>query len=119
MHELARAAVSGDENALEAFDYKRNEKGKIPNVNPKEQKASSFFGSTEALSFLVSGDKGTVLVVNENGKFSKLYQMEAPIIRLLYNQDRQMLVTVTDTFMLGQYIFKSETEIENLMTVSV
>jgi hypothetical protein len=103
---------------LEAFDYKRSTKNK-PNPNQKDDKTVAFYGNTEALCFLISGNKGSVYIANENGKFNKLYQMEAPIIKLLYNQDRQMLVTVTDSFMLGQYIFKSESEVENLMTVSM
>jgi hypothetical protein len=78
---------------------------------------SIFMGASESLSFLISGDKGTVYYINENAKSTKLHQMESGITRMLYNQEKSMLICITDNLMLGQYLIKSDSEIRNLMTV--
>lgn len=115
--ELARAAVSGDENALEAFDYKRAIKSKSNQVG--QQKATPFFGGNESLCFLLAGDKGSVYYVNENSRYFKLYQMDTSVIKLLYNMEKSMLISITDNLMLGEYILKSDTEVHNIMTVKL
>ena len=48
---LARAAVSGDESALDMFNWKRGSKSKMGN---------SPFGQQESLSFFVGGASGKV-----------------------------------------------------------
>ena len=113
--ELAKAAVSGDENALEAFDYKQSARGK----STQKLDSKPFYGATEAICFIIGGDKGSVFFINENAKFIKLYQMDGPVLKLLYNQDRSILISVTETLMLSQYFLKSETEATNLMTVKL
>jgi intraflagellar transport protein 140 len=115
--ELARAAVSGDENALEAFDYKRSARGKPTNKLDSQNKP--FYGAAEAICFIIGGDKGSVFFINENVKFIKLYQMDGQILKLLYNQERSLLVSITDTLMLSQYILKPEGEAANIMTVKL
>lgn len=115
MRELARAAVSGDENALEAFDYKQSARGKP--TQKLGSKPLSFYGVSEAICFIIAGEKGSVYYVNENAKFNRLFQMDGCIAKLLYNQERSLLLAVTDTFMLGQYHLRSDSEANNLMTV--
>lgn len=79
-----------------------------------------FMKSAESLNFLIAGDKGTVYFVNEAGKFSKLFQMDSGgIKKLLYNQEKAMLIVITRNQMLGQYIIKSEVEVKHLMTVKL
>ena len=78
-----------------------------------------FMGSSEAICFLLSGDKGSVYFVNENAKFHRLYQMESGITKLLYSQDKHMLFSITDNLMFGQYSLRTDTEVKNIMTVSI
>ena len=47
--ELARAAVSGDESALDMFNWKRGKNNKMMTTQ---------FGPSEALSFFVGGASG-------------------------------------------------------------
>lgn len=117
MHDLAKAAIAGDEAALELFEYKSKANNKGGKKNRMDTK-SLFMSSSESLSFIISGDKGSVYLVNENAKFNKLYQMESGISKLMYNQEKSMIISITDNQMLGQYVIKSETEVKNLMTVS-
>lgn len=117
LHELAKAAIAGDEAALELFEYKSlsgNKAGKKGKIDTK----SIFMGSAESLCFILSGDKGSVYYVNENAKLFKLYQMDQSVTKLLYSQEKSMLLSLTDSLMLGQYHLKSETEAKNLMTVT-
>jgi hypothetical protein len=113
---LAKAAVEGDETARDLLEYKSQSQQKENKKNKMDTK-SIFMGSSESLSFLFSGDKGSVYYINENCKFNKLFQMETGIVRLLYNQEKYMLIAITSNQMLGQFIVKSETEAKNLMTV--
>lgn len=113
---MAKAAIAGDEAALELFEYKSQSNAKGAKKNKMDTK-NIFMGSSEALSFLLAGDKGSVYFVNENAKFVKLYQMDSGIVKILYNQEKSMLISITDNQMLGQYVIKSENEAKNLMTV--
>ena len=54
---LARAAVSGDESALDMFNWKQ--KG-------KSSKLSSVLGSSEAMSFYVGSNNGTAQLYRSN-----------------------------------------------------
>jgi len=76
-------------------------------------------GSSEALCFLISGDKGSVYCVNESIKYNKLYQMESGITKLLYSQEKSMLFSITEDLMLGQYALKNDNEAKNVMTVKL
>ena len=118
LHELAKAAIAGDESALELFEYRSQSTSKGPKKNKIDTK-NIFMGSSEAICFLVSGDKGSVYFVNESAKFHRLYQMESGITKLLYSQDKHMLFSITDNLMFGQYSLKTDTDAKNIMTVKL
>lgn len=114
---MAKAAIAGDEAALEMFDYKSqsargNKKGKMDTK-------SIFMGASEALCFIVVGDKGNAYYVNETGRYNRLFKMENGISKILYNQEKSMIIAITDNQMLGQYVMRSETEVRHLMTVKL
>lgn len=48
---LARAAVSGDESALDMFNWRKGKNNKMANMS---------LGPQEALTFFVGGDKGEI-----------------------------------------------------------
>lgn len=79
----------------------------------------NLFMGSESLNFLVGGEKGSVFSINESAKFSKLFQMDTAITKLLYNQEKSMLIAITRSQMLGQYIVRSENEVSNRMTVRI
>ncbi len=115
MHQLAKAAIDGDEAALEMFEYRpKSSKGKTKN---KMDTKNIFMGSAEALCFILADAKGSVYYINENQRLFKFFEMEASVARLLYNQENSTLISITDNQMLGQYIFKSESEFKHVMTV--
>ena len=118
LHELAKAAIAGDESALELFEYRSQSTNKGNKKNKIDTK-NIFMGSSEALCFLLSGDKGSVYCVNEHIKLNKLYQMERGITKLLYSQEKSMLFSITEDLMLGQYALKSDIEAKNIITVKL
>lgn len=113
---MAKAAVEGDEIARDLLDYKSQSQ---KNRSNKMDTKNIFMSSNESLSFLLAGDKGSVYLINDSSKFNKLFQMESGIARILYNADKAMLISISKTQMLGQYVIKSETEVRNLMTVKL
>ncbi len=118
LHELAKAAIAGDESALELFEYRSQSSAKSVKKNKIDTK-NIFMGSSEAICFLLSGDKGSVYFVNESAKFHRLYQMESGITKLLYSQEKHMLFSITDNLMFGQYSLKTDTDARNVMTVKL
>lgn len=112
---LAKAAVDGDETARDLFEYKsQSQRG---NRNKSKMDTKNLFMSSESLNFIVAGDKGSVFYVNESAKFFKLFQMDNAVTKILYNQEKSMLISITRNQMLGQYIIRSENEVSNRMTV--
>ena len=118
---MARAAVTGDEAALELFDYRpQTAKTNVGGAGGSNRRGKSMFmNSSESLCFLLCGDKGSVYFVNENARFNKLFKMESSVVQLMFNQEKSILIALTNTQMLGQYHIKSDNEARNLLTVKL
>uniref|UniRef100_UPI003AAE6617 intraflagellar transport protein 140 homolog n=1 Tax=Centroberyx gerrardi TaxID=166262 RepID=UPI003AAE6617 len=101
---LARASVSGDENALDMFSWKG---------------APLKMGPQEGLMFYVSTADGKVYHVDERGKTSALLSVEGPIQKLFYLEKREALAVVTETLMLSQYTLGPEGGAQELMKVKL
>ncbi|OWF41021.1 intraflagellar transport protein 140 homolog [Mizuhopecten yessoensis] len=108
---LARAAVSGDEKALDLFTWKSKGKG--------NSKMSSMFGPTEALTFFVGGESGGVYYVNENGQCTQIFSVDTAILRFLYYEEKNVLITVTENMMLTQHAIMPEGDAKELMRVKM
>ncbi|XP_061911877.1 intraflagellar transport protein 140 homolog [Entelurus aequoreus] len=90
---LARASVSGDENALDMFSWKG---------------APLKMGPQEGLAFYVSTADGKVYGVDEHGKTSTLLSMDSAVKKLFFLATREVLTVITDTMMLSQYTLGPE-----------
>ncbi|KAJ8364162.1 hypothetical protein SKAU_G00129930 [Synaphobranchus kaupii] len=108
MVQLARAAVSGDENALDMFNWRKAGKG-----------ASLKLGSLEGLTFFVSTADGYVHCVDEKGKSSPVLNVDSPVQKLLYLEKRDVLAVITETLMLSQYSLGPEGGAQELMKVKL
>ncbi|XP_050392806.2 intraflagellar transport protein 140 homolog [Patella vulgata] len=89
---LARAAVSGDESALDMFNWKRSKNSKLQS-----------FGPSESLAFFIGGGNGGVYYVNENGQCTQSFCLDASIKELLFYEERSILVTVTSQLQMTQH----------------
>ncbi|XP_064178375.1 intraflagellar transport protein 140 homolog isoform X2 [Anguilla rostrata] len=106
--QLARAAVSGDENALDMFNWRKAGKG-----------ASLKLGSLEGLTFFVSTADGHVHCVDEKGKSSPVLTVDSPVQKLLYLEKRDVLAVITETLMLSQYSLGPEGGAQELIKVKL
>ncbi|XP_003928427.1 intraflagellar transport protein 140 homolog isoform X2 [Saimiri boliviensis] len=106
--QLAKAAVSGDEKALDMFNWKKSSSGSLLKL-----------GSQEGLSFFVSLMDGTVHYVDEKGKTTQVVSADSAIQTLFYVEKREALVVVTENLRLSLYVVPPEREAEEVMKVKL
>ncbi|XP_012989276.2 intraflagellar transport protein 140 homolog isoform X2 [Esox lucius] len=105
---LARAAVSGDENALDMFNWKKAGKAAPLKMGPQE-----------GLAFYVSTEDGRVHCVDERGGSSQVLSVDSSVLKLFYLKKRDILAVVTDTLLLSQYTLGPEGGAQELMKVKL
>ncbi|XP_050824034.1 intraflagellar transport protein 140 homolog isoform X3 [Gopherus flavomarginatus] len=106
--QLAKAAVSGDEKALDMFNWRKAGIGVPLKVGPQE-----------GLSFFISVTDGSVHYVNEKGKTSHALSTDSPIQKLLIMEKRDVLVVITENLLLSMYTITFEGEAEEIMKVKL
>ncbi|XP_038276119.1 intraflagellar transport protein 140 homolog isoform X2 [Dermochelys coriacea] len=106
--QLAKAAVSGDEKALDMFNWRKAGIGVPLKVGPQE-----------GLSFFISVADGSVHYVNEKGKTSHAFSTDSPIQKLLIMEKRDVLVVITENLLLSMYTITLEGEAEEIMKVKL
>ncbi|KAJ7305775.1 hypothetical protein JRQ81_010141 [Phrynocephalus forsythii] len=105
--QLAKAAVSGDERALDMFNWRKGGMGMPLKMGPQE-----------GLSFLISVTDGTVHYVNERGKTSQALATESSVQKLLF-MEKDVLVVITETLLLSLHKLSPEGEAEELLKVKL
>ncbi|XP_030625080.1 intraflagellar transport protein 140 homolog [Chanos chanos] len=105
---LARAAVSGDENALDMFNWKQSGRG-----------SSLKLGTLENLTFYVSTADGCVHSVDERGRSVTVLSVEGSVQRLFYLEHRAILAVVTDSLLLSQFSLGPEGGAQELSKVKL
>ncbi|KAM5198317.1 intraflagellar transport protein 140 homolog isoform 1-T4 [Hipposideros larvatus] len=106
--QLAKAAVSGDEKALDMFNWRKSGFGSFLKM-----------GSQEGLSFFVSLMDGTVHYVDEKGRTTQAASTDSSIQTLFYIQKREALVVVTENLLLSLYLVTPQGEAEEVMKVKL
>ncbi|TFK04093.1 ankyrin repeat domain-containing protein 33 [Platysternon megacephalum] len=106
--QLAKAAVSGDEKALDMFNWRKAGIGVPLKVGPQE-----------GLSFFISVTDGSVHYVNEKGKTNHALSTDSPIQKLLIMEKRDVLVVITENLLLSMYTITLEGEAEEIMKVKL
>ncbi|XP_052833890.1 intraflagellar transport protein 140 homolog [Octopus bimaculoides] len=108
---LVRAAVKGDQKALDMFDLKGRQ---------SDTKYSSIFGMSESFNFFCGGATGGVYHILENGTCTTLFSVSSRILNLFYYTEQNILVTLTHNLMLSQHKVDSQTQkAEELMKVKL
>lgn len=106
--QLAKAAVSGDERALDMFNWRKSGFGSLLKM-----------GSQEGLSFFVSLMDGTVHYVDEKGKTTRVASTDSSVQTLFYIEKKEALVVVTQNLLLSLYAVRPEGEAEEVMKVKL
>ncbi|XP_047485121.1 intraflagellar transport protein 140 homolog [Penaeus chinensis] len=92
---LARAAVSGDERALDIFSSWR------PRTGHKRLGLGS--NAKENLNFFLGSSTGVLYHVSDSGNCVEVLQADGGIKRLLHHESRNLLVVITEGMVLGQF----------------
>ncbi|XP_019323655.2 intraflagellar transport protein 140 homolog [Panthera pardus] len=106
--QLAKAAVSGDERALDMFNWRKSSFGSLLKM-----------GSQEGLSFFVSLMDGTVHYVDEKGKTTEAASTDSSVQALFYLERREALVVVTRSLLLSLFVVRPAGEAEEVMKVKL
>ncbi|XP_076827042.1 intraflagellar transport protein 140 homolog isoform X2 [Brachyhypopomus gauderio] len=106
---LARAAVSGDEDALDKFNWKKSNKG-VGAFSP---------GSQDGLTIYASTADGCVYSVDEQGRSVCLLTVEGRVQNLFYSERRSVLAVVTDSLLLSQFSLGPEGGAQELSRVKL
>ncbi|KAM9015945.1 intraflagellar transport protein 140 homolog isoform 3-T4 [Ara ararauna] len=106
--QLAKAAVSGDEKALDMFNWRKAGAG-----------APLKMGLQEGLSFFIALTDGSVHYVNEKGKTRHALSTDSLIQKLLFMEEREVLVVITENLQLSLHAITPEGEAEELMKVKL
>ncbi|XP_070580461.1 intraflagellar transport protein 140 homolog isoform X2 [Ptychodera flava] len=105
---LARAAVSGDESALDMFSWKKG-----------NNKASIKINANDAQTCFISGSEGNVFYLDEKGACKAVFNADGAVKKLLYNEYKDILVVVTETLMLSQFSVSSDGHCQEIMKVKL
>ncbi|XP_037392907.1 intraflagellar transport protein 140 homolog isoform X2 [Pygocentrus nattereri] len=106
---LAKAAVSGDEDALDKFNWRKASKGGGV-WSP---------GSQEGLTIYASTADGCVFSVDDRGRSVPLLTVEGRVQKLFYSERRAMLAVVTDSLLLSQFSLGPEGGAQELSKVKL
>ncbi|RLV94083.1 hypothetical protein DV515_00013283, partial [Chloebia gouldiae] len=106
--QLAKAAVSGDEKALDMFNWKKAGIG-LPLKTVVQ----------EGLSFFITLTDGSVHYVNEKGRSRQVLSMDSLVRKLLLLEERDVLLVITETLQLSLHAVSPEGEAEELMKVKL
>ncbi|XP_049336025.1 intraflagellar transport protein 140 homolog isoform X1 [Astyanax mexicanus] len=106
---LAKAAVSGDEDALDKFNWRKSSKGGGV-WSP---------GSQEGLTIYASTADGCVYSVDDRGRSVSLLTVEGRVQKMFYSERRAMLAVVTDSLLLSQFSLGPEGGAQELSKVKL
>eukprot|EP00079_Xenopus_tropicalis_P029812 XP_012825483.1 PREDICTED: intraflagellar transport protein 140 homolog isoform X1 [Xenopus tropicalis] len=106
--QLAKAAVSGDEKALDMFNW--NKSGKWTPMKSVSQQEFHFF---------LSAKDGSVYFVNEQLKNSQIVTLDSPVKRLFFMEKKSILVIVTENLLLSQFFISQEGNAEEISKVKL
>ncbi|XP_037670915.1 intraflagellar transport protein 140 homolog isoform X2 [Choloepus didactylus] len=106
--QLAKAAVSGDEKALDMFNWRKSGFGSFLKM-----------GSQEGQSLFVSLMDGSVHYVDEQGQTAWAAATEGPIHTLLYVEKQEALVVVTENLLLSLFTLTPEGRAQEVLKVKL
>lgn len=109
LNNLARAAVAGDEMALDT----------LTNWRPRTAaRGLTHAGVKDNHCFYVGCQSGTVFYFNQSGACTEVLRSEfAPVIQMLWHPKREVIVALMDDMSVGHYMVESSgivTELERV-----
>ncbi|KAG8433191.1 hypothetical protein GDO86_017467 [Hymenochirus boettgeri] len=106
--QLAKAAVSGDEKALDMFNWTKSEK-----MTPMKTTTQQEF------HFFLSAKDGSVYFVNEQLKNTPIATMNSPIKRMFFMEKKSVLIIITENLLLSQFFIGTDGNAEEISKVKL
>ncbi|XP_071443964.1 intraflagellar transport protein 140 homolog [Hetaerina americana] len=108
---LARAAVAGDEKALDMFSDWR----------PKTAGQRMAFQSeqTDNLCFFAGSISGVIYYIKDNGNCEEVLQADGAIKKLLFHETKDYLIVMTDRLNIGQFHVDLDGKVSEIMKVKI
>lgn len=93
------------------------------NWKPKAKLASktnpTLLGTGEATTFFIGGDQGGVYFINEEGECEQVFITEGGVRKLMFYEDRSLLITITTNSMLLQHTVDAEGKCREVIKVKL
>ncbi|XP_043945229.1 intraflagellar transport protein 140 homolog [Protopterus annectens] len=106
--QLAKAAVSGDQKALDMFNWRKAGKGDHLKAGPQG-----------GLTMFIGAADGYVYCVDEKGKRSQVTCADGPVWQLMYLEKKEVLLVVTENMQLSRYSITPDGTGQELMKVKL
>ncbi|KAG8223373.1 hypothetical protein J437_LFUL001251 [Ladona fulva] len=108
---LARAAVAGDEKALDMFSDWRPKTGGQRNIFLSEH--------TDNLCFFAGSISGIIYYIKDSGTCDEVLNLDGSIKQILYHESKDYLVVMTDKLSIGQYHVDIDGKLSEVMKVKI
>ncbi|CAM1291051.1 IFT140 (predicted) [Pycnogonum litorale] len=113
IRKLAKAAIDGDDTALDMF---------VPSATgftvPNNDRTIPKFAN-ESLDCYLGTSNGNVFYINGNGSCTEVAQNSAPIYRMLYYSERDILIAITSSLQLCTYQSSYDGALNELSKIKV
>ena len=94
---LARAAVSGDESALDMFSVWQ------PGGMTVKPGNSALLATNENLNCYAGSSTGVVYYLNQNGSCMEVLQADGPIRYVFHHKENDLIIIITESMVIGQF----------------
>ncbi|XP_046399396.1 intraflagellar transport protein 140 homolog [Ischnura elegans] len=108
---LARAAVAGDEKALDMFsDWRPKTAGQRINFQSEQ---------TDNLCFFAGSISGVIYYIKDNGNCEEVLRADGAIKKLLFHETKDYLIVMTDKLNIGQFHVDVDGKVSEIMKVKI
>lgn len=103
----ARAAVNGDESALDMFSWQKSGGPKLS------------LGVAESIQLFFGTKDGNIYFLDDRGKCNNKFRVEGAVKFLMYYETRDMIITITESLLLSQHLVKPDGECSEQVKVKL
>ena len=106
---LARAAVAGDETALDLFSYHNRRFSQDPPASALTENLNCYAGSAS----------GIIYFLNDNGSCMEVLQADGAVKYLLHYAAKDLLIVITESMVIGQFQMDEDGSIAELSRIKI
>ena len=107
---LARAAVAGDERALDMFTSFNNR---------RNSQFEASIASAENLNCYAGSASGIIYFLNDNGSCMEVLQADGAVKYLLHYAASNLIIVITETMVIGQFQMDEDGSISEVSRIKI